>query len=191
MVSRVLLVIIFTGRHLPPAPPLRVLKVHLNDIMCISIHITESEIHVSCLKHHDSTLMFSSIIFTCHPFHSSSISLFKVGNTFSISSPFDDTKLQNLRMSHRLAAFHSQCQWIRMFLSLTPLWRWGLNLDLNDIESVVIPIIIAENYGLTLLSVNILTGHPSFISAKGAHKRKHGCNYSHHRVYNTKILIRH
>ena len=45
-------------------------------------------------KNHDSTLMLSSIIFTYHPFQPSSISLLRVGNAFSISSPFDVTKLQ-------------------------------------------------------------------------------------------------
>ena len=84
----------FTGRPLPPLPPLRVLEVHINGIIGISIHITESKIRISYLKHHDSTLMLFSIIFTCHPFHPSSISLLRVGNIFSISSPFDVTKLQ-------------------------------------------------------------------------------------------------
>ena len=53
--------------------------------------------------------MFSSIIFTCHPFQPSTISFLRVGNTFSISFTFDVTKLQKIiLMSHRLPAFHSQ-----------------------------------------------------------------------------------
>ena len=43
-----------------------------------------------------------------HPFQPSSISFLRVGNTFSISSPFDVTKLQTIvLMYHRLLAFHS------------------------------------------------------------------------------------
>ena len=60
----------FTGSHLLP-PPLWVLEVNLNGVMGISITITESKIHISYLKHHDSTLILSSIIFTCHAFQSS------------------------------------------------------------------------------------------------------------------------
>jgi hypothetical protein len=82
------------GQRIFIIKPLRVLEVHINDIMGISIHITESKIHISYLKHHDSTLMMSSIVFTCHSFQPSSISLLRVGNTFSISSPFDVSQLQ-------------------------------------------------------------------------------------------------
>ena len=74
--------------------PLRVLEVHINDIRGIYFHITESKIHISYLRNHDLTLILSSIIFTCHPFQPSPISLLILGNTFSISSPFDVTKLQ-------------------------------------------------------------------------------------------------
>ena len=59
-----------------------------------NIHITEFKFHISYLRNHDSTLMLYSIIFTCHSFQPSSISLLRVGNTFSITSPFDVTKLQ-------------------------------------------------------------------------------------------------
>jgi len=46
----------------------------------------------------------------------------KGSNTFSIRSPFNVTDLQEIvLMSHQLAAFHSQCQWTRIFLSLTTL----------------------------------------------------------------------
>ena len=57
-------------------------------------------------------------------------------------------------MSHRLAAFRSQRQWTRIFISLiTFLWRWGLNLDLNDIERVIIHLSVPNNYGFdTIIS---------------------------------------
>ena len=42
------------------------------------------------------------------------------GNTFLINSPLDVTKLQTIVLrSHRLAAFHSQCQWAYILVSLT------------------------------------------------------------------------
>jgi hypothetical protein len=97
-----------------------VLQVHINGIRGISIHITEFKIHISYSENLDSTRMLSSIIFTCHAFQPSPISLLRVGNTFSISSPFDITKFQKIVCRpHRLAAFHSQCQWTRIFVSLT------------------------------------------------------------------------
>jgi hypothetical protein len=37
---------------------LRVLEVHINDIMGITIHITESKIHISYYKKHESSLLF-------------------------------------------------------------------------------------------------------------------------------------
>ena len=105
------------------------LKLHINGIRFKNIHIIESKIYISYLKHHDSTLMLSSIIFTCHPFQPSSISLLRVGNTFSISSPLDVTKLQKIGlMPHRLAAFHCQCQWTHIFLSLTAPMTMGTQL---------------------------------------------------------------
>ena len=57
---------------------------------------------------------------------------------------------QIVLMSHRLAAFRSQCEWTRISISL---WRWGLNLDLNDIERVIINLSVPENYGFdTIIS---------------------------------------
>ena len=80
-------------------------------------------------KNHYLTLMLYSNIFTCHPFQPSSISLLRVGNAFSISSLFDVTKLQkNVLMCHRLAAFHSQCQWTRIFISLATSMAMGTQL---------------------------------------------------------------
>jgi hypothetical protein len=59
-------------------PHLQVLEVHINSIRSKTIHIIESKIHISYSGNHDSTLMLSSIIFTCHPFQPSLISLLKV-----------------------------------------------------------------------------------------------------------------
>ena len=180
MVSRVLLVIIFTGNsYLPPALLLRVLWLHINGIMGIYIHITESKTRISYLKHHDSTLMLSSIIFTCHSVQPSSISLLRVGNTISIRSPFCVTKLQNIVLvSHRLAAFHSQRQWTLILLSLpTPKAMEALLEFKRHREShSLFTSMFSKTLVSTLISVNIFTGRPSFMDARGAHKRHHGCN---------------
>ena len=70
-------------------PPLRVLEVHINGFTGITIHITESKIHISYSENHDSTLFF-------YYFHMPSIPTLAhtidKGSTFSISSPFDVTK---------------------------------------------------------------------------------------------------
>ena len=58
-------------------------------------------------------------------------------------------------MSHRLAAFHS-------------LWQWGLNLDLIGIEGVIIHLSVTKIMVLTLFSMIIFTGRPSFMGARGA-----------------------
>ena len=109
---------LFLKVALSHTPPLRAIEVHINGITCITIHITESKIHIS----YSETMIrhYSSIIFTCHSFQPSPIPLLRC-STFSISSPFDVTKLQQKKvlMSHRLAAFCSQCQWTRIFISLT------------------------------------------------------------------------
>ena len=47
--------------------------------------------------------------------------------------------------------YSKQCE-IHSWL-LTPLWQWGLNLDLNGIGSVIINISVSENYGFdTIIS---------------------------------------
>ena len=83
MVSTLLLVIILQVA-IPP-PPLRVLEVRINDIKDINIHITESKIHISYSENHDSTLCFYYFYMSALP---------TLAHTFSISSPFDVTKLQ-------------------------------------------------------------------------------------------------
>ena len=115
-------VIIFTGRPLPPSPFMvarGVPKMHQG----ISIHITESKIHVSYLKKKQQQQRFdNNVVF--YYFYMSPLPTFAniipKANNYSISSPFDVTKLQKIALrSHRLAAFHSQCQWTRIFVSFT------------------------------------------------------------------------
>ena len=72
-------------------PPLRVLDMHINGITVITIHITECEIHISYSENHDSTLFIYYFYMLCLPTLTHTIAK---GSTFSISSPFDITKLQ-------------------------------------------------------------------------------------------------
>ena len=120
--------IIFTGRPLPPTPFTGARGAHkLHQGFIYSYHRVQNSYWL-LKKKHDSTLMLFSVIFTCHPFQPSSISLLRV--YFLISSPFNVTKLQKkvVLMSHWLAAFHSQCQWTRIFLSLTTPMAMGTQL---------------------------------------------------------------
>ena len=126
-------------------------------------------------------------------------------------------------MSHRMVALHyiPNVNGHAYSYPLPSLWRWGLNLDLNDMERDIIHLSVPENYGFhtiicdyfykspfitptfyssqcsrklfvsTLQSVNIFTGRPSFMGARRVRKRHHEYNYSYHRVLNSKILIRH
>ena len=54
-------------------PHLRVLEVHINGIRGISIHITETKIHISYSENHDSTLLFYYFYMSPHfkplPYH--------------------------------------------------------------------------------------------------------------------------
>ena len=98
--------------------------------------------------------------------------------------------------SHRLAAFRSQCQWIRIFVVncsvwgikmynkqcashswlLTPLWQWGLNLDLNGIEKVIIQHSVLENYGFdTYQWLLFITLRLKFISDIPKTTMRHQC----------------
>ena len=116
MVSTLLSVIILQV-NLFHTPLLRVLELHIKSIRGISIHITEPKIHISCSENHDSTLFFNYFYMSSLP---TLVHTIAKGSTFSISSPFDVTKLQKIVfMSHRQAAFRSR-QWTRIFLT-TPI----------------------------------------------------------------------
>ena len=70
-------------------PPLRVLELHINGIMGVTMHITESKILISYSENHDSTLCF--YYFYMSPLPTLAHTIAK-GSTFSISSPLDITK---------------------------------------------------------------------------------------------------
>ena len=121
-------------------PPLRVLEAHLNGIMGISIHITEFKIHISYLKHNDSTL-FSSIMFICHPFQPSPIPFL---DHFSFSCNKITTKLSWCLIDWQLTVpnVHAHAR----SYPLPLLWQCdSLNVDLNEIERVI-HLSVPENY---------------------------------------------
>ena len=109
-------------------PPLRVLEVNINSIRGITIHITEFKINISYSKNLDSKLMLVFYYFYMSPL-SNLTRIIAKGSTFSISSPFDVTKLQKTVLtSHRLAALRSQCQWTGIFKSPTTPMAMGTQL---------------------------------------------------------------
>jgi hypothetical protein len=91
MVSTLLSVIFFIKVALSHTPPLRVLEVHINGITGMTIHYTESKIHISYSENYDLTLFFYYFYMPSLPTLAHTIAK---GSTFSISSPFDVTKLQ-------------------------------------------------------------------------------------------------
>ena len=128
--------IIFTGRPLPPPPPalwyqwyitlshaphLRVLEVHIIGISGISIVINESKIHISYLRNHDSTLMLSYIIFICHPFHPSPISLLRV-HLNGIGNVTIHLKVPKNYINY--IPFHTNVCHVRLFLQKNVLTIW-------------------------------------------------------------------
>jgi hypothetical protein len=89
-VSTLLSVIISTGRPFP-YPSFTGPRGAYQQHKGITIHITESNIHISYSENHDSTLFF--YYFYMSPLPTLAHIIVK-GSTFSISSPFDITKLQ-------------------------------------------------------------------------------------------------
>ena len=87
----------------------------------------QSKIHISYSENHASTLFF--YYFYMSPLPTLAYIIPK-GSTFSISSPFDITKLQKkiVLMCHRLAAFRSQYQRTHIFISLTTPMAMGTQL---------------------------------------------------------------
>ena len=70
---------------------LRVLEVHINDIMGITIHFSVSKIHSSYSEKHDSTLFFYYFYMSPLPTLANTIAK---SSTLSTSSPVDVKKLQ-------------------------------------------------------------------------------------------------
>ena len=107
-------------------------------------HITESKIHISYSKNHDSSLFF-------YYFYMSPLStlahIIAKGSIF-----FDQLSFWYKKITKKL----SWCviDWHLSILNvnghaysypLPPLWRWGLNLDLKGIERVIIRLSVPEN----------------------------------------------
>ena len=86
------------------------------------------------------------------------------GSIFSISSPFDVTKLQKkmILMSHRLAAFHSQCQWTRIFLFLTNPLAMRTQLGFKRHRESRIHLSVPKNYGIDTIISEYFCRSPFF-----------------------------
>jgi hypothetical protein len=119
--------------------PNPVLEFHINDIRSITIHISYSE-------NHDSILL---VFYYCYmsPVATSSISLIRVILFQSV--------LLSMLLNYKKLSWHL-INWQLSVLNvnghaysypLPPLWRWGLNLDLNSIERVIIHLSVPKNYG--------------------------------------------
>ena len=118
-VSTLLSVIISTGRPFPQ-PTLQVQKVHINGIMGTTILINESIIHISYSENHDSILFF--YYFYMSPFQPSPTPLLRVVIFRSVLLLMLQNYIRIVLISHRLAAFRSQCEWTRISISLpTPM----------------------------------------------------------------------
>ena len=109
--------VIFTCRSFPQQS-LCVLDVHINGMRGITNHITEYKIHISYSENHDSTLLFYYFYISSLPTPAHTIAK---GSIFFVQFLFLFYKITKIIvfMSHRLAAFRSQCQWTRIFISLS------------------------------------------------------------------------
>ena len=85
---------------------------------------------VKAKRLHPAAFPHTLTLSVCHPLPNLAHTISK-GNTFSISSPFDVTKLQQICFD-----VLSQCQWTRIYISLTPM-AMGTYLYLNGIERAV------------------------------------------------------
>ena len=135
-------------------------------------------------QNHDSTLFFYFVYMSPLPTLAHTIAK---GSGFSISSFFDVIKLQQncLDVSSTGSFPFPMSMSTHILIPYHPYSDGGLNLE--SLFIAVFPKTVVS----TLLSVNVFIGRPSFIGARGARKRLHGCNYSYHRVQNSKIFIRH
>ena len=125
-----------------------------------------------------STIMLSSIIFTCHTFQPSSISLIRVILFWSVllSMLLNYKKsswcLIGRQLSNPIVNEHTY------LYPLPPLWRWGLYLDFKRHRESHYSSVFPKTTISTLLSVIIFTGHPlsppTFTGAIDAHKLHQG-----------------
>ena len=132
-VLTLLSVIIFTFRPFPHTTITSVRRAQKRDY----IHITEFKIHISYSEKHDSTLFYYYFYLSLLP---NLDHIIAKGSTFSISSPFGVTKLQQQKTVTNVNG-HAYSY------PLPPPWRWGLNFNLNGIEIVIIHLSVLDNYG--------------------------------------------
>ena len=137
-----------------------------------NLHITVSKLHISCSENHDWTLLLVFYCFSKSSFQPSPISLLMVILFRSV--------LLSMLLNYKKKLCWCLIDWQLSIPNvnghacsypLPPLWQWGLNLDLNGIEGVVIHFSVPKTIVSTLLLVNIFTGRHSFMGARRAHKR--------------------
>ena len=96
--------------------------------------------------------------------------------------------------SHRLAAFHSQCQWTSIFVSLTTAMLMRTQPGFKRHRESHYSLQVPENYGFNTIISDYFNklpfSTPTFMGARGAHKRHQGYNYSYQRVQNSYQLFR-
>jgi hypothetical protein len=91
------------------------------------------------------------ILFLCQPFQPSPVSLLRVVLFWSVllSMLLNYKKLSWCLIDWQLSIPNVNGH--AYSYPLPTLWRWGLNLDLNDIERVVIHLSVPENYGFNTI----------------------------------------
>jgi hypothetical protein len=139
---------------------------------------------------------WASIISTCHPFQRSPVSLLRVVlfQWVLLSILINNKKI--VLTSHRLAAFHSQCQWTRIFKSVTTSMAMGTQLGLKRhrkshySSQCSRKLWFPHYYQWLFLQVALSHPPPTFMGARSLLKRHKGYNYSYHRVQNSYQLFR-
>jgi hypothetical protein len=119
----------------PTPSPLRVLEVHINDI---GVKLFISTITKTMTRHY---------CFYMSPLQTSSISLLRV---ILFRSVLLSMLLNYKKLSWRLIDWQLSVLNVNghpYLYPLPPLWQWGLNLDLNGIERVIIHLSFPQNYG--------------------------------------------
>ena len=151
---------------------------HLNGKRGITNHITYHKIHISYSEYFDSTLLF--YYFYMSPLPTLAPTMAK-GNTFSISSPFDVTKVQKKSLD----------------VSTTGISTFPISMDTHihipyhpycDGDSTFASNVIQKSIVSTLLSMIIFSGRPlpptAYTDDIGTHKRHQGYINLYHPVQN-------
>ena len=115
--------------------------------------------------------MLSSIIFTSHPFQPLSVSLLRVVLFWSVllSMLLNYKKLSWCLIDWQLSVLNVNGH--TYSYPLPPLWQWGLKLDLNSIEGVIIHFSVPENDGFDTIISEYFYRLPFLYGCGHAHKQ--------------------